>query len=340
MSNHIDHIEITNFKSIRHAKIEGCKRINVFIGYPNVGKSAILEAISALAYLQEDFKDDFSKLCRLNYSYELFYDAAVKNPIEIRIDQFTTASFEYSSEINIDFKIKTSAGLTGGMERNIKTINFRKGQMTSCNSGYNTLDKSQVKVKKYTFTNKYNEQKTTGLNLEFPFGENLVDVVHLNKELRKTVAELFSRYNLKLIIDPSTNSIKGIKESENETILIPYSQMADTLQRLIFHKAAIMSNENTVLLFEEPEAHMFPPYIRRFTEDIIFNKSNNNQYFISTHSPFVIEDLIEDVRDDLSIYLVGLKNGETIIKRLTDDELEKVHKLHVDLFFNIESYLD
>ena len=38
----IDNIEIKNFKSIRHQKIEGCKRINVFIGYPNVGKSNIL----------------------------------------------------------------------------------------------------------------------------------------------------------------------------------------------------------------------------------------------------------------------------------------------------------
>ena len=44
--NFIDNIEIKNFKSIRHQKIEGCKKVNVFIGYPNVGKSNILEAIS------------------------------------------------------------------------------------------------------------------------------------------------------------------------------------------------------------------------------------------------------------------------------------------------------
>ena len=42
--NHIENIEIKNFKSIRHQKIEGCKRINVFVGPPNVGKSNVLEA--------------------------------------------------------------------------------------------------------------------------------------------------------------------------------------------------------------------------------------------------------------------------------------------------------
>ena len=121
---------------------------------------------------------------------------------------------------------------------------------------------------------------------------------------------------------------------------IPFYQMADTLQRLIFHKAAVLSNENSVLLFEEPEAHMFPPYISQFTSDIIYNKSNNNQYFISTHSPFVVNDFMEDARDELSVFMVGLKNGETIVKRLSDEEMHEVYQPGVDLFFNIQSYLD
>ncbi|RLI82013.1 hypothetical protein DRP04_04880 [Archaeoglobales archaeon] len=37
-------VEIENFKSIKHLKLE-CRRINVFIGEPNTGKSNIIEAI-------------------------------------------------------------------------------------------------------------------------------------------------------------------------------------------------------------------------------------------------------------------------------------------------------
>ena len=168
-----------------------------------------------------------------------------------------------------------------------------------------------------------------------------MDIVQYNKYFRKEVIDLFKVYNLKLNIELATNSIKGLKQLDDETVFtIPFHQMADTLQRLIFYKAAIMSNKDTVLLFEEPEAHMFPPYIRLFNGSVIFDKERNNQFFISTHSPFVIEYFLEDAREDLSVYLVGLKDGATTIKRLSDEELKEVYEYGVDLFFNIESYLD
>lgn len=338
MSNHIDHIEITNFKSIRHQKIEGCKRINVFIGYPNVGKSAILEAISSLTYLQKDYDGQFNELCRIKESFELFYDGNSKEKAIIKYSDLISVEFKYVSEKDIELSIGIFASSNDIIPTHRRNIVFSKGEIKS--DGW-SLENADVKVKKYEFSNKYNEFKTNGLTLFSPHGENLVDIIHLNKQVRKEVSELFKFYNLKLLIDPSTNSIRGFKELEEEVIFtIPYYQMADTLQRLIFHKAAIMSNENTVLLFEEPEAHMFPPYIGKFTSEIIFEKGNGNQYFISTHSPFVMNDFLEDAREELSVYLVGLNNGETIIKRLSDEELHKVYQYGVDLFFNIESYLD
>ena len=53
----------------------------------------------------------------------------------------------------------------------------------------------------------------------------------------------------------------------------------------------------------------------------------------------MINDFIEDAKDDLAIYLVGLENGETIIKRMTDEQITEVYQFGVDLFFNLESYL-
>ena len=71
----IDNIEIKNFKSIRHQKIEGCKRVNVFIGAPNVGKTNILEAIGvfcSLLHNHEYFR--FNDLCRVKHFSELFFN--------------------------------------------------------------------------------------------------------------------------------------------------------------------------------------------------------------------------------------------------------------------------
>lgn len=40
----IKNLEVINFKSIKNLKLD-CKRVNVFIGEPNTGKSNILESL-------------------------------------------------------------------------------------------------------------------------------------------------------------------------------------------------------------------------------------------------------------------------------------------------------
>ncbi len=51
-------LEIKNFKSIKHLKLD-CKRVNVFIGKPNTGKSNILESVGifSLPFVNENLKD-------------------------------------------------------------------------------------------------------------------------------------------------------------------------------------------------------------------------------------------------------------------------------------------
>jgi AAA15 family ATPase/GTPase len=55
MENLMKYVNIHNFKSISDLELEDCRRINLFIGYPNVGKSNVLEALSlfSLTYLNE-----------------------------------------------------------------------------------------------------------------------------------------------------------------------------------------------------------------------------------------------------------------------------------------------
>jgi AAA15 family ATPase/GTPase len=44
----IEQLQITNYKSIAELKIV-CKKINVFIGEPNSGKSNIIEALALMS---------------------------------------------------------------------------------------------------------------------------------------------------------------------------------------------------------------------------------------------------------------------------------------------------
>lgn len=343
--NHIKNIEIKNFKSIRHQKIEDCRRINVFIGYPNVGKSNILEAIGLYSLLQlrnEHFK--FNEICRVKHFSELFYNQDSKETNNIIIND--KLLFELIIDQSNDLAVR--ANLIIDNVENAEMENVFSSTTNNNDFFLKTLQEpieSKFKniigsVKKYEFQKNVLSNAQRPQSLAIPSGNNLLDVLQRSGNLRKEIVEIFREYNLKLIIDRIDQSIKFQKElSDGTAVSIPYHQVADTLRRLIFFKAAIETNKESILLFEEPEAHMFPPYISKFTTDIIFDK-NENQYFITTHSPFVINDFIDNSKDELAIYVVDYDKGETIIKRLTEEEVHEIAQYGIDLFFNLESYLD
>lgn len=66
------------------------------------------------------------------------------------------------------------------------------------------------------------------------------------------------------------------KELEDIIFAFPYSLASETLQRLVFYLAAIHSNRESILTFEEPEAHAFPYYTKYLAERIALDDSENH----------------------------------------------------------------
>lgn len=314
-------ITIENFKSLRSVQLTDCKRINVFIGKPNVGKSNILEALSmfSMAYTQNPRTLNlFNRLVRVDNETELFFDGEDSKPIELNSNLGT---------IEMTHSFKTGFRLTSNLAEN-EAVSLRDT------------------VKKYVFKSHGIQLQTydsDNESLSYPFGENLLNVIQTHPKLNKACRKLFEEYNLQLLFDKRTRSMMITKPSRSEgdempaIFTMPYGSVADTLQRIIFYKTAIASNTNTVLLFEEPEAHSFPPYIRDITQDILAAQSN--QFFITTHSPFVLNDFLENGREELAVFVVGWENGETIVKKLTAEQLYDIYQFGVDLFTNIETYI-
>ena len=349
MNQFFENIKIENFKSLRHVELTDCKRINLFIGKPNVGKSNILEALSLFSIahnsspIRTRFNNSFKSYIRYDSERELFFNGRIEASSAINIQ---------SNLINCNLTFQPNEGIQmhiyGDGFDTTTTIELdeRVGVPSMKNS--QPYSRTFKKVKKYIFDlNRQgkNSNIRNGFTLPFlmpPFGNNLMRIISDNEELTKDTIEFFKRYELDVVFDEASNTMKlmKLKQEENDItriFLLPYSSMADTLQRVIFYKTAIASNKDSILLFEEPEAHAFPPYIVHITQEMIWSK--DNQFFLTTHSPFVLNDFLENAREDLAVYLVDWKDGETTVKRLTDNDLHEIYQYGVDLFTNLETFI-
>ncbi len=355
----IDNIEIKNFKSIRHQKIEGCRRINVFIGYPNVGKSNILEALSLFSIDEPDA--DFSSFVRAEELTTLFFDGNVNEEIEISINnenRMIASLSESNKEIRFDWQLSGDGAsfekMGPGVQQPIfHMLSFYKTRDINIISKWDSIFKRQARsndfykelgkgylasIKKYSFQKNILYSSHRYDSLSVPNGENIFDIIYTHSNIRKEIAGLFEIYDLKLLYNSTEKQFSILKSlSEDVIFTIPYKLVADTLQRLIFYKTAIESNSNSILLFEEPEAHMFPPYISKFAGAVW--DSNTNQFFMATHSAVVINDFLENCKDELNIYWVFYQQGETKIKKLTDENLDTIYNMGTEsVFYNLEKF--
>src|SRR5687767_188692 len=117
---YIETIEIKNFKSIRHQVIEGCKKINVFIGYPNVGKSNILEALGLFSFLKhgQDERFELKDICRVKYFPELFFNQDSKKDIQIKLNKGLSVEIFLRSSSSIDFSFARLVDFSGNIDHN------------------------------------------------------------------------------------------------------------------------------------------------------------------------------------------------------------------------------
>jgi len=324
----INDIQIKNFKSIKSLKINGCRRINLFIGRPNVGKSNIIEALSLFTtpFLRPSSAKSFTNLVRYESEPEIFYRGNIQEPATVYAGNNIAKIFydrESGLEISLDGE-NYSIKLEVDDNSNVKPSRMANIAPTS--------------IRRYIFNPNTTYHKGTARTLIPPYGYNLLNVIEQNEDLRLEISGWFEEYGLSLVFDRASQQLKILQNNkrDKDIFLIPYNSVADTLQRMVFFKTAIASSSNSVLLFEEPEAHSFPPYIAKITQEMIYNQSN--QYFMATHSPFILNDFLENAINDLSVYLVDYERHETKVVRLTDKQLHEIYQNGVDLFTNSESY--
>lgn len=323
----IKDISIKNFKSLEEVKIQGCKTFNLFIGRPNVGKSNIIEALSIMAvpYLFH-MKKSMGNIFRIERGSALFYNGNISNAIDIELGDYGM-HITNSSSNRLDVILRNQKGT---QSFGIVDLKVKKG-----------VDEYPV-FKPYSYKEHANTDGRTQVDLPFlcPWdGNNLMQVLLQNDSIKQYFVELLKEYDLQLTFDLAQQEVRVLKPlGDSSSFIVPYMALADSTKRLMFYKAAVDSNKDSMLMFEELEAHAYPPYISLIAQTIIQNKSN--QYFITTHSPYVVNEFLEEETLDVAIHIVDYRDGKTVVKTLSDKEMGEVYDYGIDLFFNTDAFID
>lgn len=323
----IQNLQISNFKSIKQLELD-CKKINVFIGEPNTGKSNILEALGMFSYARYYREGELRNFVRFQRTSNIFYDELLNETVEIKLDSYTLRiGFEEGRFTGRIFETEDLLVELDGDYKNFKVHSF-KGQ------GREKIP--PIKLYKFVILDRFDMPESEFLLP--PSGRNLLSLLLTNKELRVTTNRIFSYFGLRLVLEPQEGVIKVQKQLEDIVVSFPYPLISDTLQRIVFYMSAILSNKNSVLTMEEPEAHSFPYYTKYLAETIALDE-RNNQYFISTHNPYFLLPLVEKAsKDNLAIFITYFDEYQTKTKLLSGDEVDEI--MQIDVFSNIERYLE
>lgn len=315
----IKSVLIENFKSVKELRLDA-KRVNVFIGEANTGKSNIIEALGLFSI---GYTRDISDLVRVERISNLFYDENIDEPIVIRCDDLSLRLYRDG----VTFRLVVKRG-------DDEVISVIVGFDAKI-SGGGKLTRLPFKRYSYVSMSSFPSQEVD--SLKPPFGENLMALLLTRKDLKELVANLIRSFGLRLVLKPQERKIEVLKYYEHEDIFvsIPYYLISDTLRRTIFYLVAIKSNKDSIILLEEPEVHSFPSYTKVLAEVIGLDK--HNQYFITTHNPYFLLSLIEKTDlSDLNVFITYMENYQTKIRQLTSDEIGEIASEGIDIFFNID----
>jgi AAA15 family ATPase/GTPase len=331
----VHRLYVRGFKSINQLDLP-CRRVNVFIGAPNTGKSNILEAIGVLSSIGHRQGGGLGSFVRMQSMVDLFRNKLAKNPIQIGFDVVIN-----NTNSDAGLGISYESGLyrfhleTGNPRQNADLDLDANGNFRSGIAPYWDL---LAVFKFYRFGDHDQFTPTPHDYLEPPSGRNLLSVLTTNESLRDVVAQMAANVGLKLILKESENKIELQKEFQNNVAAsFPLRFTSESLQRTIFAYAVIYSNTNSVITLEEPEAHAFPYHTKSLAETIGLDK-RGNQYFIATHNPYLLTSIIEKTpKDDLVVAVTSLAGSDTRITTLDKDQLANLFEAGSDAFFNLES---
>ena len=347
----IEKLEIQNFKSIERLELD-CRRVNVFIGEPNTGKSNILEALGLISYVgHANGESDLRDFVRCDHLVNLFNDGNLDEPLKINAGSDLSLTLQYrddeivgrvggtTSSAHSDYALSASNG------RLQVESPKGKGGAAPCQS---TKNKASA-YKFYRYARRTTFPSKSAGSLVPPSGSNLLTLLSVNRDVAEIASIIFGTRELALYLRRHEDKLEAMRNlDELRDPLVdrplqfdsdPYHMTSDTFQSLVFHMAALETNSNACLIFEEPETHVFP-YNAKYLAERIALDERDNQFFITTHDPYFLLPLIEKtLMTDIAVFITYYEDYRTKVKQMPQDDISMILG-EIDVFLNVEMFLE
>ena len=169
------------------------------------------------------------------------------------------------------------------------------------------------------------------------FREREDNSVKHKSEIERLTNSLINYYSKNIgnaiIKNPKYGTIN--QESGLEKEFIPNPEMTQWLIRKILNISRINHCE---VYLEEPEQNLFPPTQQILMKKLLrlFENKTENMLFISTHSPYILDVLLEREKYDFGLFYIQSSENGSIVRTATETDVQDMFEDGVDAFFNIE----
>jgi len=334
----IRELTIERFKSIKSLSLP-CRKVNVFIGAPDTGKTNILEALYLLSRLGWGWPLDTSLRLRQEMGFDaLFYRQFFDKPFEIKL---RTDPMVVAGNVSVNgYHLKA---FIEGQDRRLRVEVPPFNPMRIGFGGTETagfLDwvrfYSYTSSEQWTYNSGYPRGET---QVTVPHGWNLLYIARHNQNVYEFLRETAAALNLRLRFDQGLKTFRLAEVRGQEIIDYNLDLLSDSLKRLFFYSAILLSSENSTLVFDEPDVFAFPPYPKILGEMIADDTSN--QFFLTTHNPYLLAALLgKTPAADIALFVCYRDSeGATKAKLLSPTEVSKVIEQGASVFFNLEDFV-
>jgi hypothetical protein len=333
----IETLSIERFKSIKSLSIP-CRKVNVFIGAPDTGKTNILEALGFLCGLGWGWSLGASLRLRSELGFDpLFYRQFFDQPFQISLHLGTPPAAHQAQQVTVN------AAIAGGPDRRLEISASSYGSLT-VNFGGAWHIPALDWIRLYSYTTSEHWQYNSGYHrgtkeITTPHGYNLLYIARHNARVYEFLKDTVAGLNWKLRFDQAQRTFRLSEVRQDEILDYNLDLLSDSLKRQFFYGAILHSSEEVTLVFDEPDVFAFPPYPKALGEMIGADRSN--QFFLTTHNPYFLAGLVEKTpAEHLALFVCYRdKEGATGARLLSHEDTAKVVELGASVFFNLDDFI-